>query len=233
MYRKEVNARSPFRVLERSIHGGLGRGNIGLVLGRAGVGKVGFIIGVALDDLMRGKQVLHVATDAPAEKIRAYYDEIFRDLAETTDLADREIVRLEIESNRMINTFRSGFSLPKVRGALAYIKEHMDFRPSMIGITGYPLWDDITLEEMRALKDLAIENDCEMWLAAQTHREDETDGRGLPARVARFEDFISVIVRLQPQSDHVRLELVKDHENADLADLHIELDPSTLLLKWR
>jgi len=30
----------------------------------------------------------------------------------------------------------------------------------------------------------------------------------------------------------VRLQLVKDHENPDVAELHLELDPRTLLLKW-
>ena len=31
MYRKEVNERSPMRVFEKSMHGGLGRGNVGVV----------------------------------------------------------------------------------------------------------------------------------------------------------------------------------------------------------
>jgi hypothetical protein len=38
MYRKDVNERSPMRVFEKSIHGGLGRGNVGVVAARAGVG---------------------------------------------------------------------------------------------------------------------------------------------------------------------------------------------------
>ena len=39
MHRKELNERSPIRVLEASIHGGLGSGNIGVVVARHGVGK--------------------------------------------------------------------------------------------------------------------------------------------------------------------------------------------------
>ena len=45
-------------------------------------------------------------------------------------------------------------------------------------------------------------------------------------------DKISVVVRLKSENTHVRLHLLKDHDNQDLADLHIELDPKTLLLKW-
>jgi hypothetical protein len=31
----------------------------------------------------------------------------------------------------------------------------------------------------------------------------------------------------------VRVRILKDHERGDVADLHLELDPSTLLLRWR
>ena len=38
IYRKDWNERSPLRVFENSIHGGLGKGNIGVVTSRKGVG---------------------------------------------------------------------------------------------------------------------------------------------------------------------------------------------------
>jgi len=59
MYTKEINERSPLRVFEKSIHGGLGKGNLGVVMSRAGVGKTALLIGIALDDLMRALWVRH------------------------------------------------------------------------------------------------------------------------------------------------------------------------------
>src|SRR5262245_15774797 len=105
MYRKDFNDRSPLRVFEKSIHGGLGRGNIGLAVGRHGVGKTAFLVGVALDDLMRGRKVLHVALDQPVEKVREYYDEIFMDLARTAGFEDISREHLEMERNRNIHTY--------------------------------------------------------------------------------------------------------------------------------
>ena len=58
---KELNERSPLRVFERSIHGGVGEGKVGVVCAGPGVGKTAFLVGIALDYLMRGHQVLHVA----------------------------------------------------------------------------------------------------------------------------------------------------------------------------
>ena len=51
MYRKFLNARSPLRLLERGLHGGLGPGNVGVVLAGHGVGKTSFLVCVALDEL--------------------------------------------------------------------------------------------------------------------------------------------------------------------------------------
>ena len=39
LVRKFVNARSPLRLLEKGLHGGLGSGNLGVVVAGHGVGK--------------------------------------------------------------------------------------------------------------------------------------------------------------------------------------------------
>jgi hypothetical protein len=51
MYRKFVNARSPLRLLEKGLHGGLGIGNLGVLVAGHGVGKSSFLVGVGLDEL--------------------------------------------------------------------------------------------------------------------------------------------------------------------------------------
>ena len=133
MRRKELNERSPIRVLESSIHGGLGAGNVGVVIARHGVGKTAFLVGVALDDLMRGKKVLHVSLEHDAEKVRAYYDEIFSDLAHERNLEDVWKVRLEMERNRRIHAYLGGsFETVKLKRAIAFLGEHGDFRPGAI-----------------------------------------------------------------------------------------------------
>lgn len=234
MYRKEFNERSPLRVFERSIHGGLGRGNVGLVCSRAGVGKTAFLVGVALDDLMRDRKVLHVNLDDPVEKVREFYDEVFADLAESQGLEDRGTVHLAVERNRMIHTYRHGsFTMAKVKAAIDYAREHMTFHPDVVILDGHPEWEKAIEDQVRELKELAVALKAEVWLSALTHREDQDlDSRGLPKRITRFEEYLSVIVRLTSVADHVKLQLVKDHDNPDVAALHIELDPSTLLLKW-
>src|SRR5437773_10540522 len=100
MYARKVHERSPLRIFERSIHGGLGAGNIGVVASRAGTGKTSFLVGIALDDLMRGRKVFHVALEQSVVHVREYYDEIFADLAQAANIEDTVNVRLEVERLR-------------------------------------------------------------------------------------------------------------------------------------
>src|SRR3954447_9807303 len=104
MYRNDLNARSPMRVFERSIHGGLGRGNVGVVAAPAGVGKTALLVQIALDDLLRGRKVLHISHEHAVDHVRAYYDEIFHDLSVVSNLADPEAVKLGVERHRLISS---------------------------------------------------------------------------------------------------------------------------------
>ena len=55
-------------------------------------------------------------------------------------------------------------------------------------------------------------------------------GSGKSTAMAALEDLISVVLALEPEAQVVRLRALKDHENPDVADLHVSLDPRTLLL---
>jgi len=235
VFQKQLNKRSPLRVFERSIHGGLGKGNIGVVTSRKGVGKTAFLTDIALDDLMRERKVLHVTLQHPVDRVVEFYDEMFLELARSQKLEDRAETRLSVERNRHILSYRglSEFGLSRLRDSMSFLAEHADFRPEALILDGYPDFEDVEEEVLVELKKLAQDFDLELWITALRHREgQERDERDVPAEVARFDDYLSVIVRLEPESDHVKLRIVKDHENEELADLHLELDPKTLLLRY-
>lgn len=230
MYSKELNERSPLRVFERSIHGGLGRGNIGVAVGRHGVGKTAFLVGVALDDLMRARKVLHVALDQSVEKVREYYDEIFMDLARTSGLEDAGRERLEMERNRNIHTYvNHSFSVTKLKEAIVFLRSFAHFEPEAVMIDGFD-FGAASVGDVFELGRVAKELNAEMWMTAVRHRDAKCNERGIPEPTARFEEAISVIVSLAHDGRGVRVRLLKDHGSAKVADTSIMLDPTTMLL---
>lgn len=231
MYRKEVNDRSPLRVFERSIHGGLGRGNIGVVISRAGVGKTAFLVDIALDDLLRDRKVLHVAIGHSVEHARSFYNETFQELARTTSLSEAAEVRLSVEKNRHIHSYQPGsFTVAKLCAEARFLRTHADFSPNTLIVDNFP-FESATDEDMQSVRALAREMGAEAWLSALSHRDTPTRTAGFPDPVVRFERFIDVKLFLDPVGESIRLRLLKDHENPDVGDLTLELDPKTLLLK--
>ena len=66
------------------------------------------------------------------------------------------------------------------------------------------------------------------------HREGQNlDERGVPEEVARYEQDLSVLVMLCTESDHVKVKIVKEHQTDTVAQVQMELDPRSMLLRWR
>ena len=230
MYRKELNERNPLRLFEHSINGGLGRGNIGVVVARHGIGKTAFLVGIALDDAMRGRKALHVSLDKTVDHLREFYDEIFMDLAHSAHLEDLAAERLEMERNRIIHTYAGkSFTIHKLRHSINFLREYAHFNPACLILEGFD-FERATLADMEALRQLAGEFNVEMWLSAQTHRGVPSNEHGIPEPVAKLASSIAVIVQMADHSDGVQLSLLKDHDNPNVAKLMLALDPATMLL---
>jgi hypothetical protein len=224
--RRFLNARSPLRLLEKGLHGGLGAGNLGVVIAGHGVGKTSFLVGVAVDELLREGRVLHVSCSHPVQHVRAHYDTVYEELAQSKHLEDLGSIHGEIDRNRTIRVYPPNTLTPgKLRDAVKLARE-AGAVPSLIVLEGL----DITLlhrADIEDLRSLAQELPAEIWLEANSDKERAV---AVPSGMRGFEDLISVILALEPGQDVVRLRALKDHANPDVSDLHVSLDPRTLLL---
>jgi archaellum biogenesis ATPase FlaH/stress-induced morphogen len=238
MYRKDVNERSPMRVFEKSMHGGLGRGNVGVVASRAGVGKTPLLVQIALDDLLRDRKVLHISHEHAVDHVRAYYDEIFHDLSVVSKLDDPEAVKLDVERHRLIYSHvtqaisappsnRGGrSSIGKILDTVTFARDVAHFEPDVIIIDGFD-FHHATEDAIKALGALARERSIELWLSANTDAPPEKAGE-IPAPIDRFAAYLNVVVFLAPERDVVRLRLLKDHDSKAFGDLHLRLDPHSM-----
>ena len=226
MYRTFLNARSPLRLLEKGLHGGLGPGNLGVVLAGHGVGKTSFLVGVALDELLRGGRVLHVCLDHTVSHVRAHYDTVFEDLASSTHLEDEAQVHTEIDRRRSIRVYAPDALTPSKLREAVKLESDAGGQPSLLILEGMDC-EKLPEDDVRDLKALAGELAAEVWMSAPSDHEHPLE---VPPALLRFDDLISVVLALQPGADTVALQALKDHGNPDLSDLHVSLDPRTLLL---
>ena len=225
--------RSPRTLLERDGHPGPGPDKLALVLGRAGVGKTAFIVGIGIDALLSGQKVLHISLERTVDKVRTWYDDLLMEmLRREKKLEHWAAIQLDIERHRHIHTYVGGaFSVDRLKQALELLRSAMDFTPDVIILDRLGS-TELDPEMIKALRGVAGEAEAEMWMAFRTHREDpERDAGHLPGGARVFEDQIDLAFSLEPRDNRVRLHVIRDQDEVIDKDLNILLNPKTLLLK--
>jgi len=234
MLKKELIEKSPIRVLEKSIHGGLGKGNIGVFAARKGVGKTACLVHVATDKLLKGEKVLHVSFADDPDHIRNWYKQVFHEVAKAYKLEDAFNVYDEIIPQRLLLHFKQkDIDVAQVHDKIDRFLENTSFQPTLLIVDGFQ-FDQARLEEMALWKSYVEKKEIEIWFSATLHREKlQLDENKIPAPVNRFNDYLSVIIMLKPHPDYIEFELLKAHDKKDLQKLRLKLDAKTLLISNR
>jgi hypothetical protein len=231
MVRKELIERSPLRILEQSIRGGVGEGNIGVIASRKGTGKTACLVHIATDQLLQEKPIIHVSFAGRTDHIISWYEDIFAEIARKRELEDAMVVHDEIITRRVVMNFsQHGISVQQFLGSLRAMITEGKFAAKTIVIDGYN-FEKGEPESLVAIREFASELGITVWFSASIHREDpRTDDHGVPMLLCPFLDSIAVLVTMKPTEDHIKLNLIKDHEQFVHEDLHLMLDPKSLLI---
>ena len=231
MLRQELIKRSPIRIFEQSIHGGLGKGNLGVFTARKGVGKTACLVHVSIDKLLREQKVLHISFSEDSRHIENWYDQVFREVAKAYKLENVLDNHDQIIQNRTILNFRQkDVTLDHVGDTIDQLCRNSDFCPEIIIVDGFSFYDHAE-PDFRLWKQLAENLDAAVWFSATLHREDlRLDQQGVPFPVNQFNNMFAVIIMLEPSHDYIDLKLLKDHDSQDMERLKLKLDPKTMLI---
>ncbi|MCK6507719.1 hypothetical protein L6R53_30860 [Myxococcota bacterium] len=215
--------RSPMKAVATSTRGGLQPGQIGACFARSGVGKTAFIVQIAMYQLLRGTNVLHISRTDNAAHVRSYYDELFSALAAGTRREDKHEAAVAIERHRVIHSsLDRAFGAKDMRKLAATLADVMDFRPTTVVIDG------MEADELQAHADdwraLARELKVRLWLTVRTHRADMAHLEPLAA-------CADTAVVLEPNGPHIDLHVLRQG-GAPAGELPaLALDPVTMLLR--
>ena len=227
---KDFISVSPLKILEKSSHGRLGPGNLGVLVARAGVGKTACLIHIAFDKIFRKEKLVHVSLEEGPEKVASYYNVIYSDLVKALHIDDNDEYRFLMERNRMILAYlNQSFDLVRLKASLKNLGERLDFRPDTLVIDGLD-FENAGRAVFEGLKEAAVEFEVEIWLSALSHRHiSQVNERGIPYPCHELDDLFSIIVQLQPERSGILLRLLKDHDRYEIPKNSIALDPNTFL----
>ena len=221
---------SPLKILERSSRKGLGRGNLGVLIARAGVGKTACLVHIAFDKLFRKEKLVHISLEDVPEKVTSYYNVIFYDLVKALEMDDEYENRLFLERNRMILAYlNQSFKIERLRENLKNLVAHIEFTPDTLIVDGLD-FAKAGREIFEGFKAIAEDFNVEVWFSALSHRHihDENE-RGIPYPCNHLDDLFNIIIQLQPTQTGIHLRLLKDHEPRILEGVSVQLDPNTFL----
>lgn len=231
MVKEELIKRSPLRILEKSIHGGLGSGNLGIIASRKGTGKTACLVHIATDQLLQGKHVIHVSFSGRTDHIISWYEDIFGEIAKKRQLDDAMHVHDDLIKNRVIMNFnQEGVSAAQLLKSVRALIGEGHFKADVIVVDGYN-FEKGKPETLAAIREFAAELGLSVWFSASIHRDDpRVDDKGAPAILSPFMHHVSVLITLHPGETRTKLSLVKDHDNHVTDDMHLMLDPKSLLI---
>jgi hypothetical protein len=229
--KEELIKRSPLRLLEKSISGGLGCGNIGVLASRKGVGKTACLVHIAADKLLQGKHIIHVSYASRVDHIINWYEDIFKEIAKKPGMKSALEMYDELIRNRVIMNFKQeGTRTEQVLKSLEAMIVHAQFGAETVIVDGLD-FSQAGPEDLRKFKDFAGRLGLEVWFSASLRGDEPLfDERGIPFMLKDHLGAIDVLISLQHHGDHVHFSLVKDHDRLAPKDMRLKLDPKTLLI---
>jgi len=128
---------SPLKILEESSSKELGRGNLGVLMSRAGVGKTACLIHIAFDKLFRNEKLVHISLEDLPEKVSSYYNVIFSELFNALKIENEQETRTLLEGNRMILAYlKQSFEIGRLQENLKNLSKNAAFSPDTLIVDG-------------------------------------------------------------------------------------------------
>jgi len=222
---------SPLKILEGSAYEGLGKGNLGVLMARAGLGKTSCLIHIAFDKLFREEKLVHVSLKDAPEKITSYYNVIFYDLVKVLNMENVYEVRTRLDKNRIILAYlKESFDLNRLRKNLNNLVSEIDFVPDTLIVDGIDFAES-GRDIFEGFKEIAKDFKLEVWFSALSHRHiTEVNERGIPFPCNNLDDLFSLIIQISSTQSGIFLTLLKDHDTEHIPDAMVRLDPNNYLV---
>ena len=231
MLKKDLVNRSPIRIFEQSIHGGLKAGEIGVIVSQTGIGKTSVLVQLALDKLLQAKKVIHVSFTQHTHYVLSWYEDIFEEFISKRDLENAAEVKNDVVKNRVLMNFsQDGITKDQILRSLRAMITGGGFAAESAIIDGFD-FSRANYDGVKDVKDFAAELGLSVWCSCTINDDvPQYDRQNIPVVLKDFIDLIDVVIVLEPRQSHIELSVSKDRDSYDTGALSMRLDPRTLLI---
>jgi hypothetical protein len=232
MILSELIQRSPIRIFEQSIHGGLKAGEIGIIASENGLGKTSVLVQLALDKLLQGKKVIHVSFTQHTHYVLAWYEDIFDEFINRKNLENAADIKNDLVKYRVLMNFnQDGMTRDQILKSLKALIIDGGFQAETVIVDGFDFARSSGESNLAAVKTLATEIGLSVWYSCnildQGHQYDKNN---FPLVLKDCAKLIDIAIILEQKHDHISLSVSKDRDSGDTKALAMRLDPKTLLI---
>ena len=166
------------------LNGGLGRGEIGVVVANTGVGKSHYLVAMGAEALRRGKNVVHYTFELTETAVGIRYDSNLCNIPSSNVVENKETILKTYGENDFGNLIIKQY--PTGAASIITIRNHLDklmmkdFKPSLLVIDYADIMRSTrTYDSLRhelklvyeELRNLAMEMNIPIWTASQANRD--------------------------------------------------------------
>jgi hypothetical protein len=226
----EIIERSPVRIFEKAIRGGLKAGELGIIASPTGLGKTSVLVQIALDKLLQGKRVIHVSFTQHTDYVLSWYADIFNEFIQRKNLENPAEVKDDLVRNRVLMNFNQDVITDiQILHSLRAMILDGGFKADAVIVDGFD-FSRMDAGRLSAVKDFGREMDLSIWYSCNIRSQDGPPRDGIPAILAGIADQVEAVITLEPRADYIALTVAKARETYNPDQASLKLDPKTLLI---
>ena len=231
MHISDLLKNSPIRTFDKAIGGALGKGNLGVIVSKKGIGKTACLVHLATDKMFQGENIVHVAFSNNVDDVTTWYKEIFKQVSSLSNIKDTLTTYEDMLSHRTIMNFSKDTSLKNILSSLdALISNALKADAVFFDSFALTLASD---EDIKLIKEFAKKLNVEAWFAVSPVRENVViDEYGVPNTLEPYKKDIDVLVglKMDEKADKIRMSIIKSpSQSKDIQS--VMLNPATMLIE--
>ncbi len=231
MHISDLLKNSPIRTFDKAIGGALGKGNLGVIVSKKGIGKTACLVHLATDKMFQGENIVHVAFSNNVDDVTTWYKEIFKQVSSLSNIKDTLTTYEDMLSHRTIMNFSKDTSLKNILSSLdALISNALKADAVFFDSFALTLASD---DDIKLIKEFAKKLNVEAWFAVSPVRENVViDEYGVPNTLEPYKKDIDVLVglKMDEKADKIRMSIIKSpSQSKDIQS--VMLNPATMLIE--